>query len=84
MYLMVSVWMVCPRIRLWAWGNPVPEEGGTFPNLTIEENLMISCVSKKRRKMLQRIYHLFTICLSHWRLNQPCWLAPLVADSGKC
>ena len=22
----------------------VPEEGGTFPNLTIEENLMISCV----------------------------------------
>lgn len=28
----------------------VPEEGGTFPNLTIEENLMISCVSKKAKE----------------------------------
>lgn len=27
----------------------VPEEGGTFPNLTIEENLNISCVSKKAK-----------------------------------
>lgn len=24
----------------------VPEEGGTFPNLTIEENLRVSCISK--------------------------------------
>ena len=27
----------------------VPEEGGTFPNLTIEENLNISCINKKAK-----------------------------------
>ena len=41
----------------------VPEEGGTFPNLTIEENLMISCVSKKAKenasKNLSLVYDMF-------------------------
>ena len=41
----------------------VPEEGGTFPNLSIEENLMISCVSKKAKenasKNLSLVYDMF-------------------------
>ncbi len=41
----------------------VPEEGGTFPNLTIEENLMISCRRKKakmeRQKNLELVYQSF-------------------------
>ena len=41
----------------------VPEEGGTFPNLTIEENLTISCVSKRARetaaKNKELVYDMF-------------------------
>lgn len=41
----------------------VPEEGGTFPNLTIEENLLISCVSKKAKEMEEKnkdlVYEMF-------------------------
>lgn len=41
----------------------VPEEGGTFPNLSIEENLFISCQSKSskvnRAKNMEFVYSMF-------------------------
>jgi len=41
----------------------VPEEGGTFPNLSIEENLYISCQTKRskenRAKNMEFVYDMF-------------------------
>lgn len=41
----------------------VPEEGGTFPNLTIKENLMISCHSKNTKQHMKQnmelVYNFF-------------------------
>ena len=43
----------------------VPEEGGTFDTLTIEENLNIACLRKiakeKRKENLELVYHFFPI-----------------------
>ncbi|MCI2058414.1 MAG: ABC transporter ATP-binding protein [Oscillibacter sp.] len=43
----------------------VPEEGGTFSNLTIEENLLIACQRQKakenREKNLETAYHFFPV-----------------------
>lgn len=43
----------------------VPEEGGTFSNLTIEENLMIACqrpeAKANREKNLETAYHFFPV-----------------------
>ncbi|SCZ79867.1 ABC transporter ATP-binding protein [Acidaminobacter hydrogenoformans] len=43
----------------------VPEEGGTFDTLTIEENLNISCHRKiakeKRKENIETVYHFFPI-----------------------
>ena len=41
----------------------VPEEGGTFPNLTIKENLMVSCHSKSTKQHMKQnmelVYNFF-------------------------